>query len=144
MVKFGFKSLVAASLISLTTSAYAGIACPDMDSVKAAADSLNAVIRVTPKMYFVLTAQPAVQASNLNWMVAAQSKATGFDAAYNAGQSSVNSVIALVTEEAIEQAGMYLCAYMTSSSGMNVIAAAPQQQGFAFNPATINLEKLKK
>lgn len=141
------RKTIFATLLSLglATAAYAdGIPCPSADDVKGAADSLNAIIRVTPKMYFVLTAQPAVSSNGHDWMVAAQAKGTSFDPAYNLALTSVNNVISAVTEEAIEQGGMYLCAYMTSTNGMNVMAVTQQQQGFGFNPAKINLEAFGK
>jgi hypothetical protein len=139
------KGLVAASLMTLgmLNAAHAGVACPEASEVKGAVKALNAVIRMNEKTYFVLSAQPAINASDLGWIVAAQASAAGFDAAHSAGSTSVKNVISAMTPEAIEQGGAYLCAYLTSSGGMPVMALAPQQQGFIFNPGMLNLDAIK-
>lgn len=138
------KGLVAASLVTfgMVTAAHATVSCPTTSDVKGAVKALNTVMRQSERGFFVLTAQPAINSSNLGWMVATQEKANGFDAAFNGGQNSVNSVIAAVTDKPIEQQGVYLCAYMTTS-GMNVMALAPQQQGMTFKPSMFNLDAVK-
>jgi len=140
------KGLVAASIMVLgsLTSAYAGVSCPQASEVKDASTELNAVIRMSEKGFFVLTAQPAIDASNLGWIVVSQASATGYDAAHNSGSTSVKSVVAPLTPEAIEQGGAYICAYVTSAGGINVMAVAQQQQGLIFNPSVINFDAIKE
>lgn len=142
IVKGSVAALVVAS--SLVSAAYAeGVKCPTADQVKGAYKALNAVVRQGQKTYFVLSAQPAIQSSNLGWVVLSMSSSTGFDAAYTAGTNDVKSVSMALNEDAQEQQGMYICAYMTGAGGMSVAAIAPQQQGLVFNPSVLNLDALK-
>ncbi len=143
--KKSIHGVIAASMITLSmvTSAYATISCPSTTDVKGAVSALNTVMRQSEKGYFVLTAQPAINASNLDWILVAQTSGNGFDAAYANGQNSVKSVIAAVSDEPMEQQGFYLCGYI-SSGGINVMTIAPQQQKITFNPALINLDVLKQ
>ena len=135
-------ALIVAS--SMVTAAYAtGVACPTVADVKGADRALNTVMRQSQKNFFVLTAQPAINASDLGWLVLTQTSASGFDAAFTSGQNDVKSVTMAAMETAMEQQGVYICAYFTGSGGMNVMALAPQQQGLTFNPAVLNLQNLK-
>jgi hypothetical protein len=144
--KTSLKGLVAASVVALgmAAPAHAAVTCPDASEIKGSVRALNAVIRQSEKNFFVLTAQPAVNSSNLGWIVVTQSSGNGFDAAFANGGNSVKSVISAATEEAIEQQNMYICAYFTSSGGMNVMAIAPQQQRISFTPEMFNLDLFKK
>lgn len=146
LVKNSMKAMIAALVAAssmMTAANAAGVACPTAEAVKGADRALNAVIRQSQKTYFVLTAQPAIEASDMGWIVAAQASASGFDAAYTSAVTDVKSVVAPAMETAIEQQGVYLCAYFTSGGKMSVLAAAPQQQGFVFNPGVLNLDGLK-
>ena len=127
----------------VTVAHAAGVACPDAEDVKGSYKALNTVIRQSQKNYFVLTAQPSLNASDLNWIVLSQASSTGFDAAYTSGQNDVKSVAMAAMETAIEQQGVYICAYFTGSGTMNVMAVAMQQQGLVFNPGVLKLDNLK-
>lgn len=141
MLKGTVVALIAAS--SLVTVAYASVKCPSVADVKGADRALNAVIRQSQKTYFVLSAQPAINSSDLGWMVAAQASGSGFDAAYTSGVNDVKSVAAAAMDTAMEQQGMYICAYLTKSGAMSVMAVAQQQQGLVFNPALLNMDAIK-
>jgi hypothetical protein len=144
-MNFG-KKILAASIIasSMLTVAYADdVPCPSAATIKGTTQALNAVIRQSEDGFFVLTAQPAVNDSDLSWVVMAQIKAKSFDPAYTRGVSEVKAVTMPAMDTAIEMQGMYVCAYMTSSGGMSVMAAAQQQQGIIFNPAKLNLDALR-
>ncbi len=140
------SKMLTASIISMgmITSAMA-VTCPSASDITGTGDALNAVIRQTAKTYFVLSAGPALNASDLDWMVLSQTSAKGFDAAYANGKKSVESVLTNANEDAIEQGGMLICGYLTSSGGMNVMAVsqAPQDNRMFFNPAKINMDALK-
>lgn len=140
------KGLLTASLLTVTavTSAYASVACPSVSDVKGTVKALNVVMRQSERGFFVFTAQPAINASNLSWLILAQASAKGFDAAYASGQSAVGGVMAAATEEAIEQGGFYICPYMSSVGGLSVMAIAQQQQGLTFNPSVLNLDAITK
>ena len=138
--------IIATSLmtICMATSAYANVSCPSAKDVKSASDALNTVMRQSEKSYFVLTAQPAINSSDLDWLVATSNSANGFDAAFANGQKSVSSTISAVTDEPIEQGGFYLCAYL-SSGGMNVMTVAQVPQGgFTFKPSMFNMDLFKQ
>lgn len=141
------KGTIAALVVASTmvTAAHAtGVKCPSVADIKGADRALNAVIRQSQKTFFVLSAQPAINASNLGWIVAAQASANGFDAAYTSGVNDVKSVSVAAMDTAMEQQGMYICAYITSAGGMTVMAIAPQQQqGLTFNPGMLDLDALK-
>ena len=100
-------------------------------------------MRQSEKRFFVLTAQPAIQASDLGWIVVTQASGNSFDPAFTAGQNDVKSVTMAAMESAMEQQGAYICAYFTASGSMSVMAVAPQQQGLTFNPAMLHLDTLK-
>lgn len=137
------RVLAAMIILSAATSVYADVTCPSAKNIKDAVTALNAVVRQSEKGYFVLTGQPAINVSNLDWVVASQESATGFDAAFASGEKSVKSVISPVTPSAIEQRGFYICAYL-SMGGMNVMAIAPKQQKIGINPALIDLDIFKQ
>lgn len=134
-MKSVMKTLVAAGLLSATvvSTAYA-IPCPSASDVKGAVRALNGVIRQSPSSYIVLTAQPAISDANADWLLMSQAQGRDFDSGFADGERSVSSVISPVTPDAIEMQGMFVCAYMTSSGGMGVMAAAPQQQGVKLDP----------
>jgi hypothetical protein len=140
------SKMVAATVLSLgmVTSALA-VTCPSANEITGASDSLNGVLRQSPKVYFVLSAGPALNSNDMDWMLVTQTSAKGFDAAYTTGQKSVESVVAGVNEDAVEQGGMLICGYLTTSGGMNVmaVAQAPQDDGLFFNPAKINMDAIK-
>lgn len=139
------KGMIAAVIAASTmmTTAHAAVSCPTAAEVKDSSRALNAVIRQSQKTFFVLSAQPAISSSDLGWMVLTQANATGFDAAYTAGTNDVKAVTLAAMDKPIEQQGMYICAYFTSTGGMNVMAVAQQQQGLIFNPAKLNLDAIK-
>lgn len=145
---FGKKSLkgivaVTALAISAASVAHAGVSCPSADDVKKADRALNTVIRQSQRAFFVLSAQPSINSSGMGWIVATQASGSGFDDAFNKGQESVRSVIAAAMDTPIEQQGVLICPYLTTSGGMNVMAVAPQQQGLVFNPTMLNMDKIK-
>ncbi len=140
-IKGIIAALIATSCV-MTTAFAADVACPTAGDITAASGDLNAVIRQSSKSYFVLTAQPTVQASDLTWIVMTQASGNGFDAAFDAGTADVKAVVSAMSDTAIEQQGMYICAYFTSKGKMNVFAAAPQQSGM-FNPTLLNLNAIK-
>src|SRR3990167_9539284 len=116
MIRKKIKQGVFAALVLSSTIATAALA----------ADSPN---------YFVLTAQPAINVSNLDWMVLTQTQANSFDPAFTAAESDVKSVVMLATDKPVQTSGVYVCAYFTSSGTMNVLAVAPDQEGVTLNPA---------
>lgn len=144
--KTNIKGIVAATILALgaTSAAYANVSCPSAEDVKNADRALDTVMRQSEHGFFVLSARPSIQASGLGWMVATQSRADGFDAAYRAGQESVKSVMSGMMDQPIEQQGVYICPYITSSGGMNVMAVAQAQQGLVFNPAMLDMKNLRK
>lgn len=140
------KKAIALSILasSIMTVAYAeDVKCPSAADIKGANKALNGVIRQSEEGFFVLSAQPAVNASDYSWVVMAQVKASSFDPAYKSGVNEVKSVMMPAMENAIEMQGMYVCPYLTGSGGMTVMAAAQQQQGIIFNPAKLNLDAIK-
>ncbi len=141
-VKGMIAAVIAASTMMTTVHA-AGVSCPTAAEVKDSSRALNAVIRQSQKTFFVLSAQPAITSSDLGWIVLTQASANGFDAAFTAGTNDVKAVTLAAMDKPIEQQGMYICAYFTSTGGMNVMAVAPQQTGLIFNPAKLNLEAIK-
>jgi hypothetical protein len=143
IVKGSVTALVVAS--SLVSAAYAdGVACPTAEEVSGASKALNAVIRQGQKTFFVLSAQPALQSSDLGWIILSMTSSKGFDEAYSTGASNVKSVSMSINETAEEQQGMYICTYMSAASTVGIVAAiAPQQQGLVFNPSKLNLDVLK-
>ena len=145
MVSKFINAMIATSImtVGVTTSAEAKVACPTKNEVTGAVTALNTVMRQSEKNYFVLTAQPAINSSNLDWLVITQASGNGFDAAFANGEKNVKSVMAAATDEPVEQQGFYICAYL-SGSGMNVMTVAPQQQKMNFNPAMINFDSFKQ
>lgn len=138
------KGIITAIMtLCAVTSVYADVSCPSATDIKDGVRALNAVVRQSEKGFFVLTAQPAINASNLDWIIAAQTSANGFDAAFASGEKAVKTVMAPVTNTAIEQRGFFVCAYL-SMGGMNVMAMAPKQQSINFNPAVINFDAFKQ
>src|SRR3990167_11152812 len=139
-VKATIAALITAS--TMITAAHADVTCPTAADVKGASKALNTVMRQSEKNFFVLTSQPAFNASDLSWLVLTQASANGFDAAYNSGVSDVKAVAMPAMETAIEQQGFYICAYFTANGGMNVMTVAQQQQGLTFDPSKLKLDKL--
>ena len=142
MNKRSLSGIVAASIVTLglTTSAFADVSCPSVSEVKKAVTALNTVMRQSERTYFVLSAQPAFNSSDLDWMIAAQASGNGFDAAYSNGQSAVKGVVAAATDTPIEQNGFLMCAYMSSTGGMNVMTIAQQKQKFSLTPSVLNFD----
>src|SRR3990167_1761663 len=104
------------------------VSCPSTSDVKGAVKALNGVIRQSQKSYIVLTAQPAFSASGHEWLLMTQSQGNGFDDALRSGGNDVQSVMMPASPNAIEMQGVYVCPYVTSNGGMNVMAISPQQQ----------------
>lgn len=140
------NGIIATSLISLgmAATAHAGVTCPSVSSVKEAVGALNTVMRQSERNFFVLSAQPAINESNFDWILVAQVTSNGFDAAFASGQNSVKRVVTPISDEAMEQQGFYICGYFSASGSMSVMTIAPQQQKIIFNPAIINLDTLTK
>lgn len=140
------NGIIATSIISLgmATTAHAGVPCPSVNSIKQAVGALNTVMRQSERSFFVLSAQPAINESNLDWILAAPVTSHGFDAAFASGQSSVKTVVAPVSDEAMEQQGFFICGYLSTSGSMGIMAIAPEQQKISFNPSIINLDIFKK
>ncbi len=146
VVKSILKGTIAAVIAatSLVSVAYASdVACPSVEQVTGADRALNAVIRQSQKTFFVLSAQPAIQESDLGWMVVAQASASGYDAAHNSAQNDVKSVMFAAMDTAMEQQGMYICAYLTKSGAMSVMTVAQQQSGLVFNPGMLKMDAIK-
>lgn len=140
------KGVIATAIMTMgaASAAHAGVPCPTASDIKGADKALNTVMRISRSTYFVLTGQPAVRASGMDWLVAAQESEKGFDASYDAAGGDLKAVVAPAMSDAMEQQGVYMCAYLTSNGGMNVMALAPQQQGLVFNPSKLNLKALQK
>lgn len=139
------KGLLAASIISLSLSSAAfAVNCPAAEDVKNTADGLNALIRPMDGVYIAFGTTPLVDTNDMQWMVITENKAADFDTAYANGNASISGVIANANTTAVEKGGTYLCAYLTTSGGMNVEAVSPKNDGksCAINPYKMNLHAL--
>ncbi len=139
------KGLISASLIamSISTSAFA-VTCPSAEDVKNTAEGLNALIRPMDGVYIAFGTTPLVDENSMQWMVITENKADDFDTAFSNGNASISGVIANANTTAVEKGGAYLCAYLTTSGGMNVEAVSPKEdgKGCAINPTKLDLHAL--